>query len=111
MAIPTRPSSSPLLPTLNTITTLYTVPSGKITEFGKLFVVNASTSTDGTFEVWSIPTGGTASNTNLLVPEQQVPLLEMVCVDLAGHVLTAGDFIQVRSKTQQLSFHLSVAEG
>lgn len=75
------------------LVTLYT-SSAKKTIVDKFTVTN-TTGSAATFTLHRIPSGGTASNANMLIPARSVNggAIDLV-PELVGHSLEAGDFLQ-----------------
>lgn len=74
-------------------TTQYTVPTGTRTIIDKATVTNTDTS-NRTFSVNLVTSGGSASNANLVIDTRAVvPDETYLCPELVGQVLGPGDFI------------------
>lgn len=74
-------------------TTQYTVPTGTRTIIDKATVTNTDTS-NRTFSVNLVTSGGSPSNANLIVDARAVvPDETYLCPELIGQVLGPGDFI------------------
>ena len=74
-------------------TTQYTVPTGTRTIIDKATVTNTDTS-NRTFSVNLVTSGGSASNANLVIDTRAVvPDETYLCPELIGQVLGPGDFI------------------
>jgi predicted phage tail protein len=75
-------------------TTQYTTPLGTKTIIDKATVTNTDVASRA-FSVHLVPSGGTASNSNLLINTRAVAVGETyMCPELIGQILTNGDFLQ-----------------
>lgn len=76
--------------------TYYTVPANKRTQIKKLTATNPTSSTAVRLvTVHFVPSGGTASDTNMIISQQSVSPGQAVDLFAAeGHILETGDFIQ-----------------
>jgi len=79
----------------NSITTYYTVPTGKKCVTRAITFCNP-TGTARTVSVYIVPSGGSADNTTTLLKSYAVDTLETLTPsDLQNHVLQAGDTIDI----------------
>jgi hypothetical protein len=94
-----------------TATTQYTSPVGTRVIIDKATVTNTDI-VNRTFSVNLVPSGGSASNTNLVIDTRAVfPDETYLCPELIGQVLGPGDFIStVASSANALSLRISGRE-
>jgi hypothetical protein len=94
-----------------TATTQYTVPVGSRVIIDKATVTNTDT-VNRNFSLNLVPSGSSASNSNLVIDTRTViPDETYLCPELIGQVLGPGDFIStVASSANALSLRISGRE-
>lgn len=108
MAI-TRKTGGQSNPAASTDTTLYTVPGGTEAVVQPIVVSNHG-STAATFDIWIVPTSGTATaNQYRITPNIAIPAKDRFSV-AEGFPLAAGETIKVRASTANLTFYCGVQE-
>lgn len=81
----------------NATATYYTVPASTRTNIRKMTFTNNDSSIR-TITVYLVPSGGTASNSNLLINAQSVGIAETwEAYSTEGHTLETGDTIQLKA--------------
>ena len=92
-------------------TAQYTTPLGVKTIIDKATITNTDVA-NRTFSVNLVPSGGSASNTNLVIDTKSVaPDETYLCPELVGQVLTAGEFIStIASNANSLTLRISGRE-
>lgn len=95
----------------NSNTTYYTAGSGVRTRIDKVTVCNTDSSAR-TFNLYLVPSGGSAGTTNQLIDTKSVNVDETVEVTFAnGHWLAPGDFISAgASAASALTLRISGVE-
>lgn len=87
-------------------TTYYTVPASTKTMVKQIVLVNTSAA-QATASVYFVPSGGSAGNSNLIVPAVTVAPNQMQIVDL-GQALSTGDFISASASAgTSITIHAS----
>lgn len=84
-------------PTDTNNATLYTVPASTTTIITAIRICN-TTSSDATFRLFLVPSGGTADETTAIYYDYNIPA-NSTFADDGKHVLEAAGTIQVRSDT------------
>lgn len=94
-----------------TATTQYTVPVGTRVIIDKATVTNTDIA-NRTFSVNLVPSGGSASNANLVIDTRTVvPDETYLCPELIGQIIGPGDFIStVASAATALTLRISGRE-
>jgi hypothetical protein len=96
-------SPSYLLPSANTLSTLYTVPSATQAVVSTINVCNTA-STDATYRIAVVPSGVSITNANYLVYDATITGNESISFT-QGVTMGAGDVLQVRASTASVSFN------
>ena len=104
MATETIKSPSYLLPSANTLTTLYTVPSATQAVVSTISVCNTA-STDATYRIAVVPSGVSITNANYIVYNATITGNESISFT-QGITMAAGDIIQVFASTASVSFNV-----
>lgn len=90
--------------TASTIQLLYTVPASTITTLIDLIVINQDPSVTGTYQVWHVPSPGTAPGSSSLLPaskfvlDQPIYPKERHSID-DREVMNAGDKLYIHCTT------------
>ena len=103
MATETIKSPSYLLPSANTLTTLYTVPAETQSVVSTINVCNTA-STDATYRIAVVPNGVSITNANYIVYNATVSGNETVSFT-QGITMAAGDILQVFASTASVAFN------
>ena len=103
MATETVKSPSYVLPSANTLTTLYTVPSSTQAVVSTINVCNTA-STDATYRIAVVPSGVSITNANYLVYNATITGNETVAFT-QGLTMAAGDVLSVFASTASVAFN------
>ncbi len=100
---------APLTVTIGSQTTIYTAPAVTTTLPSRLDFVNLA-NTPTTFDLFLVPSGGSAGTTNQLLSKEGVNPNDRLPLDMRGIAMNTGDFLVVQPYTNSLTIHGSGAE-
>jgi hypothetical protein len=96
-------------PTVNTFTTLYTVPAATQTVASTISICNANTSANANYSVAVRPAGESLTAKNFLISNNVVGSLDSILLTI-GLTLGNTDVITIFTTNPNVSFHLYGSE-
>lgn len=109
MSLFTQAQLCPVTVLSGTVSTLYTVPTGKNAIVKSILIAN-KTSTDKTITMYFVPSAGTAGTTNIVFGEVAITANSTELVELSS-TLAAGTTIQaLASSSASINIHISGVE-